>query len=87
MNYLTIRIGCSEKYLGFREEVTEGWKKLHYEEVGHGALVDKRTAHKSLDRKWERGEKKKQLGRPTLKQILRDTKCNDVVSLAQDNDK
>jgi len=69
--------------MGFKEEVTEGWEKLHYEEVGHGALVDKVTAHKSLDRKWA----KKPLGRPTLKQILRDTKCNDVISLAQDNDK
>lgn len=74
---------CSEKYLGFIEEVTEGWKKLHYEEVGHGTLEDKRTAHKSLDRK----QAKKPLGRPALKQILRDTKCNDVVSQAQDNDK
>jgi hypothetical protein len=51
--------------------------------VGHGTLEDKRTAHKSLDRK----QAKKPLGRPALKQILRDTKCNDVVSQAQDNDK
>lgn len=52
------------------------------------ALLWTREPHMKVWTENERGEKKKtQLGRPTLKQILRDTKCNDVVSLAQDNDK
>jgi hypothetical protein len=52
---------------------------------------DVRTAHKSLDRK-QGGRKKKPLERPTMdgrnifKQILRHTKCNDVVSFTQDSD-
>jgi len=45
---------CSEKYLGFKEEV------LHYEEAGHGALtVMGRELHTKV---WTENEQKNHLG-------------------------
>jgi hypothetical protein len=83
---LPIRTGCSKKHLGFKEEATEAVRNCIMRKWDM-VLLWTRELHTKVWTENEQKKKKTPLGRPTLKQILRDTKCNDVASLAQDNDK